>query len=248
MTGSNDIDRLLGVYLDDGPRRAPERAVDAAIAHARAHPRRRDPLLFLRPDVMGRRPALFSPQLAWAMLVLALTVGMVAAVAIGSRPDQAPVVPPPSVVGSPSPSVEPSAPPETPEPTKGGVPEVPIRVDLDNATGADVSVDIVDNSETVVNAVSGTPGDGASVEAGTLQIENIDARTLRLSWVDFPIDNALTLYIEGDAARFVLIQPDPTGPTDAVAHDRELILTFNRDIAAAGIEASLQNGIDTPGE
>ena len=36
MTVSNDIDRMLASYFDDGPRRAPERATDAAIAFAAA--------------------------------------------------------------------------------------------------------------------------------------------------------------------------------------------------------------------
>ena len=63
MTGSNDLDRMLASYLEEGPRRAPDRAVDAALTFANAHPRRRDPLLFLKPDVMARRTSMFSPRL-----------------------------------------------------------------------------------------------------------------------------------------------------------------------------------------
>ena len=55
MTGSNDLDRMVASYLEEGPRRAPDRAVDAALTFAATHPRRRDPLLFLKPDVMARR-------------------------------------------------------------------------------------------------------------------------------------------------------------------------------------------------
>ena len=65
MTGSNDLDRMLASYLEEGPRRAPDRAMDAALTFAAAHPRRRDPLLFLKPDVMARRTSMFSPQLVW---------------------------------------------------------------------------------------------------------------------------------------------------------------------------------------
>ena len=44
MTGSNDLDRMLASYLEEGPRRAPpDRAMDAALTFAAAHPRRRDP-------------------------------------------------------------------------------------------------------------------------------------------------------------------------------------------------------------
>ena len=106
MTGSNDLDRMLASYLEEGPRRAPDRAMDAALAFAVAHPRRRDPLLFLKPDVMARRTSMFSPQLVWVAAVIALTLAAVAAIAVGSRPSQEPVVPP-SVVESPSPSVSP---------------------------------------------------------------------------------------------------------------------------------------------
>jgi hypothetical protein len=107
MTGSNDLDRMLASYLEEGPRRAPDRALDVALSFAAAHPRRRDPLLFLKPDVMARRSSMFSPQLAWVALVAVLALGAIAAFAIGTRPSEQPVVPP-SVVESPSPSPSPS--------------------------------------------------------------------------------------------------------------------------------------------
>ena len=101
----------------------------------------------------------------------------------------------------------------------------------------------------LVGAASGTPGDGASVEAYTVNVENLDPTTLRLSWVDFPIDNALALYIDRseDGYRFVLVQPDPTGTTDAMGFDRELVLTFAQPISASQVETFLQGGLDTPG-
>ena len=126
---------------------------------------------------------------------------------------------------------------------------MPIRVDLTTATGADVYVDIVDRTGLLVDAASGTPGDGASVEAYTVKVENLGPTTLRLSWVDFPIDNALALYIDRseDGYRFVLVQPEPTGPTDAMGFDRELVLTFAQPISASQVETFLQGGLDTPG-
>ena len=126
---------------------------------------------------------------------------------------------------------------------------MPIRVDLRNATGAQVHVDIVDRPGVVVAAESGRPGDGASVETDTLVVRNVDARTLRLTWVDYPIDNALALYIDRTETgyRFVLIQPEPSDDTDAIAFDRELILRFADDISANDVEAFLQGGFDTGG-
>jgi len=162
------------------------------------------------------------------------------------RPTTRPVSPTPK----PRPVTPPAEPsPSAPVPADGGHDAMPIRVDLRNATGAQVHVDIVDRPGVVVAAESGRPGDGASVETDTLVVRNVDARTLRLTWVDYPIDNALALYIDRTETgyRFVLIQPEPSGDTDAVAFDREQILRFADDISANDVEAFLQGGFDTGG-
>jgi len=166
------------------------------------------------------------------------------------EPTAAPVVTP-APTEAPVVTPEPSeAPAVTPEPTDGGGDAMPIKVDLANATGNDVYVDIVDASGRLVDAVSGTPGDGMSVEPYTLHVENVDERTLRLTWVDFPIDNALALYIIDDEAglHFVLVQPEPANGSDAVGFDRELLLTFDGAVSAGDIEPILQGGLDTIGE
>ena len=153
-------------------------------------------------------------------------------------------VPPPD----PTPVATP-APIETPAPTPDGSDAMPIRVDLETVAGGDVYVDIVDTTGFLVGAKSGTPAEGQSVETYTLEVENVDATTLRLSWVDYPIENALALYIDEHegAIRFLLVQPGPTGPTDSIALDRELILSFAQPISADQVEAFLQEGLDTPG-
>lgn len=170
----------------------------------------------------------------------------------GSNDD--PVVPP---IVNPSPSAPPAtpvpAPDETPEatptPDSGGSDAMPIKVDLENATGDDVFVDIVDGTGLLVDAHSGTPGDGMSVEPDTLAVANIDATTLKLTWVDYPIDNALALYIDEHegGTRLLLVQPEPAGPTDSIGFDRELILSFSEPISAEQVETILQGGLDTPG-
>jgi hypothetical protein len=126
---------------------------------------------------------------------------------------------------------------------------MPMTVDLENATDADIDIDIVDHTGGLVGAVSGTPGDGASVEPYTILVENVDDRTLRLTWVDYPIDNDLALFVDetSTGVRLVLVQPEPTGPTDAVAFDRILELTFDAPVSAGQVEAFLQDGLDTPG-
>lgn len=168
----------------------------------------------------------------------------------GHRNDD-PVAPPITSPSPTPPSTPVPAPDETPVPTPapedGGSDAMPIKVDLENATRADVYVDIADTTGLLVEARSGAPGDGMSVE--TLVVENIDAKTLKLTWVDFPIDNALALYIDEHegAIRFLLVQPEPTGPTDAMGFDRELILSFSEPIAAGQVETLLVEGLDTPG-
>ena len=78
---------------------------------------------------------------------------------------------------------------------------------------------------------------------------NVDAKTLKLTWIDFPIDNGLTLYIDrvNGHLRLLLIQPEPSGTTDAIGFDRELVLTFSQPVSASSVETFLQGGLDTPG-
>ncbi len=180
-----------------------------------------------------------------AGLVLGLAVSAFVLVACSSAVAADPT---PSDRPNPTPIATPSVTP-VPAPSDGGGDAMPMTVDLENATGADVEVDIVDHTGSVVDAVSGTPGDGASVEPYTIVVENVDDRTLRLTWVDFPIDSDLALYIDETATglRVVLVQPEPTEATDAMAFDRILELTFDAPVAADQVEAILQDGLDTPG-
>jgi hypothetical protein len=147
---------------------------------------------------------------------------------------------------SPSSSVAPpTAGPTAAGPTPGNTAQSGFHVELTLATDNDVTVDVVDDSSNLVEASSGTPGDGASVEPYTLRVSNDDPTTLRLTWVGGPCDSANTLEIDPSGRRFVLVQPECAG--DAVAHDRILILEFAEPIAAVDVEAFLQDGLDTPG-
>ena len=172
-----------------------------------------------------------------------------------------PVVTPAPVVAGPVVEPEPVATPEpkpvatpepepvaTPEPTDGGDDAMPLTVDLETADGHNVYVDIIDRYGLLESAESGHPGDGMSVEPYTLQIENLDARTLKLTWVDYGIDNALELHFFQDGKVFVMIRPDLDGDVDAMGFDRELILTFEEPISADDIEGFVQGGFDTPGD
>jgi hypothetical protein len=137
--------------------------------------------------------------------------------------------------------------PATPAPT--GEPAPNLHVDLTSTSGQDVTIDILDGSRSVTGARSGSPAEGVSVDSESVLVENIDARTLRLTWSDFPIDNKLKLLVDplGVGYRLVVVQPAPTGPADAMGEDRILELAFDRDISAAEVEASIQEGLDVPG-
>ena len=155
----------------------------------------------------------------------------------------------PAVSARPATAVPSASPRPTSTPEAGGRDAMPITVDLANATGAAVYVDIVDHTGLLIDAASGTPGDGASVEGYTLATDNVDTKTLKLTWIDFPIDNGLTLYIDriNGHLRLLLIQPEPSGTTDAIGFDRELVLTFSQPVSASSVETFLQGGLDTPG-
>ena len=135
--------------------------------------------------------------------------------------------------------------PPTPAPTALttqapiGAAHVALAVATDNA----VTIDVTDASSTLVGAVSGTPGDGASVEAYTLDVTNASPTTLRLTWVGGPCDSTNQLSIDADRHRLVLIQPECPG--DAIATDRILDLEFATPIKASDVEPFLQDGIDT---
>ncbi len=165
----------------------------------------------------------------------------------------------PSEAPSESPSDDPGeAPTERPDPVvtprptlepDPGSDGMPIKVDLETENGADVYVDIVDRTGWLVGAESGTPAEGVSVEPYKVVVENVGENTLKLTWSDYPIDNALALYIDevDGALRLVLVQPEPSGPTDSVGSDRELILSFSSAVSADDVEAIIQDGLDTPG-
>ena len=186
-------------------------------------------------------------QILLSGIVLAATVATAAVVAGnlpagGQTPSDPPGSPAPSGTPLPVPSDDPSD-----APTDDPGDPMPIRVDIDNDTHHDVYVDIFDRSGRMVDARSGPAREGASVEPYKLLVENMDERTLRLTWVDYPIDNALALYIGADASgglRLVLVQPEPTGDTDTIVSDRVLILEFEDEVSADDVLPFLQDGLD----
>ena len=172
MTSSNDFDRRLGAWLDEGPGHAPDRTIDAALAHARAHPRRRDTLAVLRRDPMsgnGFAGALRPlPLVAVLGLILVAAIGVATVGGFFGRPS---VVPPPV---TPTPS--PTAPSPTATPTGPAVPAsspAVVRVDLIDDIGGGAFVEITDQSGTMVDARSGEQAEAALEFTGDIGVTNL---------------------------------------------------------------------------
>jgi hypothetical protein len=180
---------------------------------------------------------------ATAAAVLALTVLLGACVGHNplDEPDGDPdATPHPTLAPTAGPVVTP-APTPTPTPTR--TPIGSAHVALTVATTNAVTIDVTDASGSLLGAASGAPGDGASVEAYRLVVTNTTPTTLRLTWVGGPCDSANRLSIDAGRRRLLLVQAECPG--DAIATDRILDLEFSTAIDAAGIEAFLQDGLDT---
>jgi hypothetical protein len=154
----------------------------------------------------------------------ALRSGGATAAAPSDRPSAAPT-------SSPTPSVVPTkAPSATP-------PSAPGSVILWNASGHDVSILVHDQTGDLVGAVSGKPGDGMSVGWHKAVVENVDAQTIRVTWVGLPGDDVADLGISGGPGTYTLtvVQPGPYPYTDAMGEDRILIVTFDAPVSAADV-------------
>jgi len=174
-----------------------------------------------------------------AGLALLAIVGIAAAVALlrinsvtAAPPIASPTVAP---AKTPTPTVAPS---KAPSPTP---PSVPASVDLDNASGHDVSILIHDQVGDLVDAESGTPGDGMSVRWHDSIVENVDATSIRVTWVGLPGDDVSDLGISGAAGAYLVtvVQPGPYPYTDAMGEDRVLILTFDAPVSADDVSVEI---------
>lgn len=267
MTNLVDLDRALAAFLEDGPNTAPEAPVIAALAHTRTTPRRPDPFLRFRADVMATPGwRLFGLRPTFLLGVLALVVAGIGAAVIGGRPQNPPVIVPPAAtpsattpstavasasptttLPSPTPSDDPSAPPTTAgrfEPL--GPPAVPpIRVALLSGVGSAPSIDIVDESGLLTAAVSGPARDGASF--GYFDATNDTPTTLRLTWLGDPCDTVLRLTIDPALTTMTIDLPNCGG--DSIGVDRTLLLTFSRPVDATTLNTEMlrgRGGVDMP--
>jgi hypothetical protein len=229
MTARDELDRVLGEWLADGPTRAPDWPIDRAIAHARTHPRRPDPLGLLRAPAFPARVGGFNPRPALLFAAALLLALALTALVVGSRTSQLPIVVPP-----------PSAPISTPEATPTPAPHEsgPVHVALKVAAGQPATIDINYEGNKLVDARSGQPGDGVSVSTDEIAVTNDGPNTIVLTWSGAPCESSYRLDVTETAGVVVLWRPRCTD-TDAIAFDRVLVLTFSEPISARSVAAKI---------
>lgn len=232
MSAKTDLDRDLAAWLSEGPARAPEPPIAAAVEHARANPRRRDPFAAFRPDPMaprGRSILGFRPVLVLA--VVGLLAGTIGIAVIGARPGITPPImsPSPAVPASPSPT---AAPTPTPSPT-------PVTVAIIDPYGHDVTARIEDASGRLAGATSAQPSDGGVVAEGVLAISNQGPNRLRLEWTDLPCGGADGYLVTIDAAATHVAVSRAACGGDLLPTDRIVVLEFSGPVDAAGVTGTV---------
>jgi hypothetical protein len=226
MTQTTDLDRLLEDWLTDGPNRAPDQPIAAATSFARAHPRRLDPLRFLRSDPMadrGRRAFGLTPGLVFALL--ALVVAMVAAAVIGSRTPQPTVIVPPSGSATLAPSQSPS-----------GVARAPFfaQFPLKVSGGVPLTFRVLDVTGDLLEATSIQPAEGTSIEYGKLDIKadpKSGGAALVVTWTGMPCESYTGMSVDEERHMISISRPICQG--DTIALDRVVRLRFSGPVVAA---------------
>lgn len=179
------------------------------------------------------------------LLALVAVVAVVASGALGRAGSQGPT-PSASPSGTPTPTPE-ATPTPTPTPVPSPVPsDEPAdglhRLDLTTVDGNDVAIVIDDQTGTIVKVSSGNPGDGMSVRWLDMKIENVDDRTLRLTWVGLPVDDEVELFVSRTGGKLDLrfVQPAPYPNTDAMGSDRVLMVEFDGPVSAGEVVFSFE--------
>jgi hypothetical protein len=243
MNANNDMDRRLVAALEDGPSRVPARSIEAALAHAHAHPRRRDPLAILRRDPMNTQSSRFAVALQPLSLVVILALVLAAGLAVataGGLFQGRPVVLPPVATPSPTPSQDPSgSAPASPGPSPSS--PTAITVDLIENVGADATIDIIDLSGTLVGAVSGNPPDGANDPVRVTGLAASPA-TIVLTWSGLPCDTTHLLTIEPDGLTMTIERPACQGDAMGISHALELTFDHRVDPTKVAVTVRTTGG------
>jgi hypothetical protein len=238
---AHDLDLRFSDWLGDGPTSAPEHSIAAALDHANAHPRRRDPLAFLRRDPMGPSGGIgFGLRALPIVVVLGLLlVATLAVASVGGLFDQRPVIVPPVQIPS-----SPTAPTETPQasPSAPSPSPVVVSVDLIGFGGRALStIEVVDASGTLVGARTGQPAEDPSDPSPDVRNDPSDPATVVLTWTGLLSDTDRRLTIAPDGRTMTLDKLPGCG--DLVPVDRVLALTFSSPVPADEVMVTI---VDEP--
>ena len=181
---------------------------------------------------MFRNRTSTAGPVAGFLLVLA-TLALVAACG-AAAPSSAPATPVPS---APAQTEQPSEAPPSDAAGDGGI-------ELDTVDDSRVVVVVDDQSGKVAAVRSGTAKDGMSVKWFDVVIENVDADTLRVTWVGLPVDVeiALGVHANGDGYELAFVQPGPPENSDAIGFDRVLEIDFAAPVDAGDVTATFTQG------
>jgi hypothetical protein len=238
---ANDLDLRLSDWLADGPTSAPEPSIAAALDHARAHGRRRDPLAVLRRDPMGSSGGIgFGPRALPIVVALGLLlVAALAVASVGGLFDQRLVVVPPVQIPSPSsaPTASPGASPSAPSPSP-----VVMSVELVGFGGRALStIEVVDASGTLVGTRTGQPAEDPSYSSPDVRNDPADPATVVLTWIGILDDTDRRLTIAPDGRTMTLDKLPGCG--DLLPVNRVLALTFSSPVPAAEVTVTI---VDEP--
>jgi hypothetical protein len=240
MTNLVDFDRSLTDFLADGPNSAPEAPLIAVLAHARTTPRRPDPFARLRPDVMSRRTVVgLGRRPVLLLAALGLVLAAVGVAVIGARPADPSIVTPNPSTG-PGPSAAPTPAPAASVATFRK--ELPILL----TAGQPLVVSVSDATGDLVDAVSLQPGDGASVDFGTVEIQPdaTDLTTFLVVWTGQPCETTGALLVDEGTSRVTITRQDCSG--DGIALDRIVRLRFRTPPAVAAWSGALSAPAGSP--
>lgn len=240
MNGSTDLDRVLTEWLDEGPKRAPERPIQLAVEHARLHPRRPDPIWFIRADAMAPRKAAFGFQPMFVAAAIGLLVVAAVAVGVGSRNQQ---------TSPPIATLEPSTPPPSvAPPTTTPSPTPPTIKNTDQISfesdGSPIRIDIYDLAGTYVDVVEDP--DAGNLETpveDTIGVANVadDETRVRLAIGRCPSMDEFLVTVDSVAMTLVVDGEPCTG--DTLGLSSGVILQFSEAVPAGELEVIYRENV-----
>jgi hypothetical protein len=247
MNPTTDLDRILTEWLDEGPRRAPERPVQMAIDHARAHPRRPDPIWFMRSDAMAPRTFQVAFQPIFALFAVGLVLASVVAIGVGSRNDSQ-VPPTASVDPSAQPSASPSDPPASPSPTPPTI-KFNEELTITDSEGAPIRVTVYELSGLLESIDQGDLRIGTDPDEDGVWAANEpgDETLVHVVWGGCPSQDEYLVTADPIAGTIVVETSECSGDTLGVT--RAVALQFSEPVDAEALELTLreQNAGDPGG-